>query len=94
VTNALNRAALARLRDPGLAERIEGKAAFLSTMEDRIAPATRPDHLAHREARYGLRDAAPVFCERFTQWVIEDRSWRGAPNGNRPARHSCRMSRP
>jgi mannitol-1-phosphate/altronate dehydrogenase len=79
VTNALNRAALARLRDPGLAERIEGEAAFPNTMVDRIAPATRPDHLAHREARYGLRDAAPVFCERFTQWVIEDRFVAGRP---------------
>jgi hypothetical protein len=79
VTNALNRAALARLRDPGLAERIEGKAAFPTTMVDRIAPATRPDHLAHRESRYGLRDAAPVFCERFTQWVIEDRFVAGRP---------------
>jgi hypothetical protein len=79
VTNALNRAALARLRDPGLAERIEGKAAFPTTMVDRIAPATRPDHLAHRESRDGLRDAAPVFCERFTQWVIEDRFVAGRP---------------
>ncbi len=71
--------ALARLRDPGLADWIAGEAAFPNTMVDRITPATRPDHLAHLESRYGLCDAAPVFCERFTQWVIEDRFVAGRP---------------
>lgn len=72
--------ALARLRDAGLADWIEGEAAFPNTMVDRITPATRPDHLSHLEARYGLRDAAPVFCERFTQWVIEDHFVAGRPD--------------
>lgn len=71
--------ALARLRDPGLADWIEGEATFPNTMVDRITPATRPDHRAHLESRYGLHDATPVFAERFTQWVIEDRFVAGRP---------------
>jgi mannitol-1-phosphate/altronate dehydrogenase len=71
--------ALARLRDPGLAEWIAARAAFPSTMVDRITPATRPDQIAHLEHAHGLRDRWPVFAESFTQWVIEDRFAAGRP---------------
>ena len=44
-----------------------------STMVDRIVPATTPADLAQLAARIGVDDAAAVFTEPFTQWVIEDR---------------------
>jgi mannitol-1-phosphate/altronate dehydrogenase len=71
--------ALARLRDPGLADWIAAEAGFPGTMVDRITPATRPDHIAHLEHAHGLRDRWPVFAESFTQWVIEDRFVAGRP---------------
>lgn len=71
--------ALARLRDPSLADWIAARATFPSTMVDRITPATRPDHIAHLERAYGLRDRWPVFAEGFSQWVIEDRFAAGRP---------------
>jgi mannitol-1-phosphate/altronate dehydrogenase len=71
--------ALARLRDPALADWIARHGAFPSTMVDRITPATRPDHVAHLERAYGVRDRWPVFAESFTQWVVEDRFAAGRP---------------
>jgi fructuronate reductase len=42
-------------------------------MVDRIVPATAPADFDEAAARLGVHDAAPVACEPFTQWVIEDR---------------------
>lgn len=70
---------LARMRDARLADWIEAQGAFPDTMVDRITPVTRPDQVAHLERTYGLRDRWPVFAERFTQWVIEDRFAAGRP---------------
>jgi fructuronate reductase len=52
---------------------IERNATFPCAMVDRIVPAATPADLDEAAARLGLRDAAPVACEPFTQWVIEDR---------------------
>jgi fructuronate reductase len=41
-------------------------------MVDRIVPATKPDDIARLEEITGWHDAAPVMCEPFRQWVIED----------------------
>jgi mannitol-1-phosphate/altronate dehydrogenase len=71
--------ALARLRDPGLADWIAAEVPFPNGMVDRITPMTRPDHLEHLQARFGLRDRWPVFAETFTQWVLEDRFADGRP---------------
>ncbi|TPG48189.1 mannitol dehydrogenase family protein [Roseomonas nepalensis] len=70
---------LAGMRDARLAGWIEEHGAFPETMVDRITPATRPDQVAQLERDYGLRDRWPVFSERFTQWVIEDRFAAGRP---------------
>ena len=64
---------LARRRDPGLAEWIERACTFPETMVDRIVPATAADDVATLAGSLGVRDAAPVFCETFRQWVIADR---------------------
>ncbi|MBB5694223.1 mannitol dehydrogenase family protein [Muricoccus pecuniae] len=75
--------ALAGLRDAGLARWIAAHGAFPNSMVDRITPATRPDHVEHLDRRYGIRDRWPVFCESFTQWVIEDRFAAGRPEWER-----------
>ena len=72
--NVLSRAvlALARLRDPYLAEWIATNARFPNTMVDRITPMTTPESVGYLAEQFGVEDRWPVFCEKFTQWVIED----------------------
>jgi mannitol 2-dehydrogenase len=72
--------AFAALRDLRLADWIAGHAHFPSTMVDRITPRTKPADIAHLEAQYGYSDRAPVVCERFIQWVIEDDFADGRPD--------------
>jgi len=69
----------ARQIDGNLATWIAKHARFPSSMVDRITPVTRPDDVAAFRARYGLVDAWSIFCEPFTQWVIEDRFADGRP---------------
>ncbi len=71
--------ALARLRDPALADWIAAEAVFPSTMVDRITPVTAEADVASLAERTGIVDRWPVFCETFTQWVIEDRFPQGRP---------------
>jgi mannitol 2-dehydrogenase len=70
----------ARLRDPALADWIARRARFPCTMVDRITPTTRAEDIADLAERYGVADRAPVFCERFIQWVIEDDFADGRPD--------------
>jgi fructuronate reductase len=65
--------AFAALRDDALAGWIDAEVAFPCTMVDRIVPATTPAEVEKISARLRLRDEAPVVCEAFRQWVIEDR---------------------
>jgi fructuronate reductase len=65
--------ALAARRDEALARWIEAEVAFPCSMVDRIVPATTAGDIAQIEAALGLHDAAPVVCEPFRQWVVEDR---------------------
>jgi fructuronate reductase len=61
-----------RAVDNTLADWIDTRVAFPSTMVDRIVPSTTD---ADREAALEalrMKDAAPVPCEPFRQWVIED----------------------
>ena len=71
--------AMATLRDPALAGWIDSHASFPNTMVDRITPVTAADDVAALTQRYGFEDRWPVFCETFTQWVIEDRFVLGRP---------------
>lgn len=70
---------LARASNPDLATWIEDTVAFPNGMVDRITPATgdREREILARE--FGIEDAAPVFCEDFSQWVLEDRFPAGRP---------------
>lgn len=71
--------ALARLFDPGLADWVEAQVAFPNSMVDCITPATTAREIALVEDHFGIEDAAPVVCEPFRQWVIEDHFPTGRP---------------
>jgi fructuronate reductase len=73
----------ARALDADLAIWIEREVAFPSTMVDRIVPATTDADRAAAAEALGLRDEAPVPCEPFRQWVIEDRFPAGRPEWER-----------
>ena len=63
---------LAARRDEALARWIEQEVGFPGTMVDRIVPATTEADIARIPRKLTVHDAAPVVCERFRQWVIED----------------------
>ena len=65
--------------DAETAQWIERAVAFPGTMVDRIVPATTDALIAETAAALGLTDAAPVQCEPFSQWVVEDRFAAGRP---------------
>lgn len=52
---------------------------FPNSMVDRITPATLPDDIQKLKAMNGREDMAPVYCEDFIQWVIEDDFRAGRP---------------
>lgn len=70
---------LARLADPALADWIDTHTSFPNGMVDRIAPATgsRERRLVREE--HGVADGAPVYCEDYLQWVLEDDFVAGRP---------------
>jgi fructuronate reductase len=59
--------------DADLGKWFEAECTCPSTMVDRIVPATTDRDRAELTVRVGLDDAAAVFTEPFSQWVIEDR---------------------
>ncbi|MDC0713816.1 mannitol dehydrogenase family protein [Stigmatella sp. ncwal1] len=71
--------AFAKAKDPELAAWIEREVGFPNAMVDRITPAT--DNAARQKLRdlTGVDDAAPVICEDFIQWVLEDDFRNGRP---------------
>lgn len=70
---------LARMTDPALADWVAKAVAFPSSMVDCITPATTQRERDLVRKRFGIEDAAPVVCEPFRQWVIEDRFSAGRP---------------
>jgi mannitol 2-dehydrogenase len=68
----------AERRGAGLTRFVEA-CAFPNSMVDRITPQTRDDDRLWLQAEVGIDDAWPVVCERFRQWVIEDRFAAGRP---------------
>ncbi|GHB47921.1 mannitol 2-dehydrogenase [Pseudovibrio japonicus] len=71
--------ALARMQDPALGDWIAAEVAFPNSMVDCITPRTGKKELALVRDRFGIEDAAPVICEPFRQWVIEDHFPAGRP---------------
>lgn len=58
---------------------IEVHITFPSSMVDRITPATGERELERIRVEFGIDDVAPVFCEDFKQWVLEDSFAAGRP---------------
>ena len=71
----------AALLDAGLADWIDDNVSFVTTMVDRITPATTQDDIdAVPTELTGRADAGPVVTEPFTEWVLS-----GEFPGGRPA---------
>jgi mannitol 2-dehydrogenase len=58
---------------------IKANVAFPNSMVDCITPATGPREIAFAADHFGIADAAPVTCEPFRQWVLEDKFPQGRP---------------
>ncbi|MCL2780171.1 MAG: mannitol dehydrogenase family protein [Actinomycetia bacterium] len=69
----------AEAREPGLAAWMAREFTFPNSMVDRLTPQTVPADIEHLEQAHGYHDGAPVTCEPFTQWVIEDDFAAGRP---------------
>ena len=69
--------------DPELARWAESNVTFPNSMVDRITPATTPEDVERLNRENGTHDAAPVMCEDFIQWVIEDDFAAGRPSWQR-----------
>lgn len=70
-------------RDPELDKWFGKTCTVPSTMIDRIVPRTTSEDLDDLELQLGVQDAAGVFTERFSQWVIEDEFAAGRPTWER-----------
>ncbi len=70
---------LAQMIDPELDAWVRDNVAFPCGMVDCITPATSDRERALVADRFGLTDAAPVVCEPFRQWVLEDHFPQGRP---------------
>ncbi|EJX03036.1 mannitol 2-dehydrogenase [gut metagenome] len=68
-----------RAQDPELAAWVDQYVTFPNSMVDRITPATRPEDVERLNRKNEMCDEAPVYCEDFIQWVIEDRFAAGRP---------------
>ncbi|MFZ4863288.1 mannitol dehydrogenase family protein [Sphingobacterium sp. Mn56C] len=66
-------------QDPALAAWAETFITFPNSMVDRITPATTAADITRLNAASGWDDKAPVYCEDFHQWVIEDNFAAGRP---------------
>lgn len=66
-------------QDDELAAWVAQNVTFPNSMVDRITPATTPDDVERLNRNSGINDKAPVYCEDFIQWVIEDNFIAGRP---------------
>lgn len=66
-------------QDKDLAEWVAVNVTFPNSMVDRITPATTAEDVVRLNKVTGINDLAPVYCEDFTQWVIEDDFIAGRP---------------
>ncbi len=66
-------------QDAELAAWMKENVTFPNSMVDRITPATRPEDIERLNAQNGTHDEAPVYCEDFIQWVVEDNFVAGRP---------------
>lgn len=70
---------LAREVDAGLAAWIDAEVSFVSSMVDRITPATTDADRVVAERLTGFADQAPVVTEPFSEWVLSGEFPAGRP---------------
>jgi mannitol 2-dehydrogenase len=70
---------LARQMGGDIADFIEANVAFPNGMVDCITPATGPREIKLVNETFNVDDKAPVVCEPFRQWVLEDDFPQGRP---------------
>jgi len=68
-----------KAQDADLANWVTENVSFPNSMVDRITPATTDEDVKRLNAKSGIDDHAPVYCEDFCQWVIEDHFVAGRP---------------
>jgi mannitol 2-dehydrogenase len=73
----------AELIDASLATWISENSSFPNGMVDRITPATGDFERERVQTLFGISDKAPVFCEDYIQWVLEDNFVAGRPSFER-----------
>ncbi len=66
-------------QDPHLAAWVEENVTFPNSMVDRITPATTAADVERINATLAEEDLAPVYCEDYIQWVVEDNFAAGRP---------------
>lgn len=66
-------------QDLELAKWVEENVTFPNSMVDRITPATTPADVERINATLDEEDLAPVYCEDYIQWVVEDNFAAGRP---------------
>ncbi len=69
----------AKAKNRGLAHYIAKEVQFPNSMVDRITPATTAEDIQTLAHGYGVKDAWPVTCEPYIQWVVEDKFSNGRP---------------
>lgn len=72
-----------KAQDKELASWVEENVTFPNSMVDRITPVTHPDDVERLNRENGTDDEAPVYCEDFIQWVVEDKFIAGRPSWER-----------
>lgn len=66
-------------QDKELAKWVAENVTFPNSMVDRITPATTAEDAQRLNKKSGTDDKAPVYCEDFIQWVVEDNFIAGRP---------------
>ncbi len=66
-------------QDEALALWVEENVSFPNSMVDRITPATTEADAARINSTLDVVDKAPVYCEDYIQWVVEDNFVAGRP---------------
>ncbi len=66
-------------QDKDLAEWAEQNISYPNSMVDRITPATTPADVERINKTLDRVDSAPVYCEDYIQWVVEDNFKAGRP---------------
>jgi len=71
---------LASAVDPVFAQWMKDNVACPNSMVDRITPGTTDRQRQYCRDELGCEDAAPIFCEPYRHWVLEDNFPQGRPN--------------